>query len=454
MRPFRKDFLWGGAVAANQCEGAWNEDGKGPSIWDVFSHDPDTPHIRYGDTGDVACDVYHRFREDIALMKQLGIKAYRFSISWSRVIPDGDGEVNEAGLRFYDELVDELLKNGIEPLITLYHWDLPSALQDKGGWLNREIVQAFGRYAEIIATHFRGRVRRYMTINEPQCVTVLGYGKGIHAPGLILGDEKLAQIFHILALSHSEALRRIKAVSGPETQVGIVSCGRLCYPLADTPENREAAYRASFDLSRGVWGFTFNIILDSLILRRYDDSAPAAVRRFAETVPDFEWEQMKTPDFIGINVYNGDCVDAEGKPAGRWPGFPLTATKWPVTPEVMHYGPLNLFRRYGLPMLITENGQSCNDRIFLDGKVHDPERIDFLQRYLLELHKAVDEGAPLGGYLQWSFLDNFEWNEGYGERFGIVYVDYPTQRRVPKDSAFWFCRVIESNGALLFREDC
>ena len=222
----------------------------------------------------------------------------------------------------------------------------------------------------------------------------------------------------------------------------------------DTPENREAAYRASFDLSRGVWGFTFNIILDSLILRRYDDSAPAAVRHFAETVPDFEWSRMETPDFIGINVYNGDCVDTEGKPAGRWPGFPLTATKWPVTPEVMHYGPLNLFRRYGLPMLITENGQSCNDRIFLDGKVHDPERIDFLQRYLLELHKAVDEGAPLGGYLQWSFLDNFEWNEGYGERFGIVYVDYPTQRRVPKDSAFWFCRVIESNGALLFREDC
>ena len=402
MKQFPEQFLWGVACASYQCEGAWNEDGKGPSIWDDFCHDP-AGHIRNGDTGDIACDVYHRFREDIALMKKLGIKAYRFSISWPRVIPDGDGEVNEAGLRFYDELVDELLKNGIEPLITLYHWDLPSALQDKGGWLNRDIVAAFGRYAELIAERFRGRVRRYMTINEPPCITVLGYGSGIHAPGLQLNDEKLAQIFHILALAHSEAYRRIKAAAGSETRVGIVPCGRLCYPLEDTPENREAAYRATFDLS--------------------------------------------------INVYNGECVDTAGKAAGRWPGFPLTATKWPVTPEVMHYAPLNLYRRYGLPMMITENGQSCNDRIFRDGQVHDPERIDFLHRYLLELHKAIEEGAPLEGYLQWSFLDNFEWSDGYGERFGIVYVDYPTQRRIPKDSAFWFGRVIESNGALLYAED-
>ena len=177
------------------------------------------------------------------------------------------------------------------------------------------------------------------------------------------------------------------------------------------------------------------------------------MKRFAATVPASEWEQMEKPDFIGINVYNGECVDAEGRAAGRWPGFPLTATKWPVTPEVMHYAPLNLSRRYGLPMMITENGQSCNDRIFRDGLVHDPERIDFLHRYLLELHRAIEEGVPVEGYLQWSFLDNFEWADGYGERFGIVYVDYPTQRRIPKDSAFWFARVIESNGALLYAED-
>ena len=450
MKQFPKDFLWGVACASYQCEGAWDEDGKGLSIWDEFCHDPGAENIKNRDTGDVACDSYHRFREDIALMKEHGIRAYRFSVSWPRVIPDGDGAVNEAGLRFYDELVDELLLKGIEPLPTLYHWDLPAALQDKGGWLNRDIVAAFGRYAEIVASHFKGRIRRFMTINEAQCVTILGYGSGIHAPGWKLGEEKIARVFHILALSHSEAQRRIKAVCGADTPVGVVPCGRLCYPAEDTPENREAAYRATFDLNHEGWGFTFNILLDSLILRRYDESAPAAVRRFAATIPAGDWEKMETQDFIGVNVYNGQAVDAEGKPVPHVPGFPLTACKWPVTPEVMHYGPLNLYRRYGLPLVITENGQSCNDRVFMDGQVHDPDRIDFLHRYLLELHKAVEEGVPLKGYLQWSFLDNFEWSQGYDERFGIVYVDYATLRRIPKDSARWYRGVIESNGAVLF----
>ena len=453
MKQFPETFLWGAACAAYQCEGAWNEDGKGRSIWDDFCHDRSAGHIRNDDTGDVACDSYHRFREDTALMAAHGIKAYRFSISWPRVIPDGDGEVNEAGLRFYDELVDELLKHGIEPLVTLYHWDLPSALQDKGGWLNRDIVAAFGRYAEIIAARFRGRVSRFMTINEPQCITVLGYGAGIHAPGLRLSEEKQAQVFHHLALAHSEAQRRIKAVLGDAAQVGIVPCGRLCYPEQDTAENRESAYRASFDLSRDRWGFTFNIILDSLIHRGYDPSAPDAVKRFAAGIPASDWALMETPDFIGVNVYNGEMVDAEGAPVKPYAGFPMTATKWLVTPEVMHYGPVNLFRRYGLPLYITENGQSCNDRVFLDGKVHDPDRIDFLHRYLLQLYRAIEEDVPVGGYLQWSFLDNFEWSEGYNERFGIIYVDYPTLRRIPKDSAAWYRDVIESNGARLFSDE-
>ncbi|MBQ9662662.1 MAG: beta-glucosidase [Oscillospiraceae bacterium] len=452
MKAFPENFMWGVACASYQCEGAWDEDGKGPSIWDDFCHDPDAGHIRDGDTGDVACDSYHRFREDVALMKEHGVRAYRFSISWPRVIPDGDGAVNEAGLRYYNELVDELLRSGIEPLITLYHWDLPSALQDKGGWLNRDIIPAFGRYAEIVAEFFRGRVNKYMTINEPQCITVLGYGSGEHAPGLRLSEEKQAQVYHHLALAHSEAQRRIKAVLGDTALVGIVPCGRLCYPEEDTPEARESAYHATFDLSRPRWGFTFNIILDSLILRRYDDSAPAPVRRFAATIPDGDWDLMETPDFIGVNVYNGEAVDRNGAPVKRCPGFPLTAVKWPVTPEVMHYGPLNLYRRYGLPLCITENGQSCNDRVFLDGQVHDPDRIDFLHRYLLELHKAIQEGVPIRGYLQWSFLDNFEWSQGYSERFGIIYVDYATLQRIPKDSARWYRDVIVSNGALLFAE--
>ena len=448
MVQFPSDFLWGVACASYQCEGAWDEDGKGTNIWDDFCHEVNGHHINNDDSGDVACDVYHRYHEDIALMKAHNIRAYRFSISWARVIPDGDGAVNEAGLKFYDDLVDALIAEGIEPLITLYHWDLPSALQRKGGWLNPDIVGVFGRYAKLIAERFKGRVTRFMTINEPQCITGLGYGLGIHAPGWKLCDEDLARIYHHICLAHSEAQRVIKAVCGANAQVGIVPCGQLCYPAEDTPEGREAAYRATFDMSFR-WSFTFNIVLDSLILRRYDDSAPEAVKKFAATIPAGEWAQMEKPDFIGINVYNGTAVDAQGKPVHRVSGFPLTACKWPVTPEVMHFGPMNVYRRYGIPVMISENGLSCNDIVFRDGQVHDPKRIDFLHRYLTELSKAVAEGTPVLGYMQWSFLDNFEWNSGYDERFGIIYVDYATLRRIPKDSARWYAQVIATNGDCL-----
>lgn len=446
MKQFPENFLWGAACASYQCEGAWDADGKGPNIWDDFCHDPG--HIKNGDTGDVACDSYHLFRDDVALMRECSLQAYRFSVSWARVIPDGDGEVNEAGLRYYDELIDELIRNGIEPLVTLYHWDLPSALQHKGGWLNRDIVDAFGRYASILAERFRGRVHTYMTINEPQCVACLGYGIGTHAPGLKMSEEDVARVFHNLALSHSEAYRRIKAVDSG-ARVGCAPCGRLCFPQDDTPENIDAAYRASFDLS-GEWMFTFNIFLDSIAQRRYDDTAPAAVKRFAATVPASDWEKMEKPDFIGINVYQGTMVDTEGRPVPFGPGYPITALKWNITPRVMRYGPAHIYRRYGLPVIITEDGLSCSDKVFLDGKVHDPERIDFLHRYLTELLHAVEDGVPVEGYMQWSFLDNFEWAEGYNERFGLIYVDYATQKRIPKDSADWYRQVIESNGAKLF----
>ena len=447
MVRFPSDFLWGAACASYQCEGAWDEDGKGPNIWDDYCHELNGHHVKNDDNGDVACDNYHRYREDVALMKAHNIRAYRFSISWARIIPDGDGAVNEAGLRHYSDLVDALLESGIEPMVTLYHWDLPSALQRKGGWQNREIVDIFARYARIVAERLKGRVRKYMTINEPQCI-VLGYHRAAMAPGLALPDEEAARVFHNIALSHSAAQRAIKAVD-PEALVGIVPCGKLCFPQEDTPENREAAYRATFDHSHGDWAFSMNIILDSLILRRYDESAPAAVRKFAATIPDSDWDAMETPDFIGVNVYNGEAVDAQGKPVKHVPGAPLTACKWPITPKVMHYGPLNLYKRYGLPIYITENGLSCNDIVFLDGQVHDPKRIDFLHRYLTELSKAIEEGAPVRGYLQWSILDNFEWNSGYDERFGLIYVDYVTQQRIPKDSIRWYAQVIATNGAIL-----
>lgn len=443
MSRFPENFIWGAACASYQCEGAWNEDGKGPNIWDDFTHTPGK--IKYGHTGDVACDSYHRYQEDVALMKAHHIDHYRFSLNWARIIPDGSGEINPKGLEFYDNLVNELLANGIEPMITLYHWDLPSALQRQGGWMNREMIPIFGRFARIITEHFKGRVKTYMTLNEPQCISALGYVTGIHAPGWQCGEAAGLQVYHILALAHSEAYRQIKAID-PTASVGVVSCGRLCYPLEDTPAGREAAYRSTFDLSLGWWMFTFNIFLDSLILRRYDDSAPEVIKQFAAGIPAADWEAMEAPDFIGINTYQGDPVNEDGSFAEIPVGFPMTAMKWKVTPQVLRYGPMNIWKRYGIPVLISENGLSCNDRIYLDGAVHDAERIDFLNGYLLELHKCIRDGCPVMGYLHWSFLDNFEWAEGYLERFGLIYVDYATCSRIPKDSARWFAKVIETNG--------
>ncbi len=441
---FPKDFTWGVACASYQCEGAWNEDGKGRNIWDDFCHETDG--VKNHDTGDVACDSYHRYKEDIALMVQHNVKAYRFSISWARIIPDGDGEINHKGLEFYDRVVDECIANGIEPMITLYHWDLPSALQDKGGWLNRDIVKAFGRYASIIAVRFKGRVRKFMTLNEPQCVAQCGYLQGNHAPGWKLPWEQVAKVYHNLCLAHSEAQRNIKAICGDEALVGVAVCGNLAYPSVDTPKGREAAYQATFDLK---YGWNFNIFLDSLILKRYDDSASDAVKRFAATIDPADWDLMEKPEFIGINVYQGMEVDENANPVPRYTGFPITAMDWGVTPEVMHYGPMNLYKRYGLPMYITENGMANHDVVSLDGQIHDTQRINFLNRYLLELEKCIAEGVPVLGYLQWSFLDNFEWAEGYSRRFGLVYVDYRTCDRTPKDSARWYAKVIETNGESL-----
>lgn len=449
MSEFPKGFLWGAACASYQCEGAWDEDGKGPSIWDDFCHDKGKKHVVSDDTGDIACDTYHRYEEDAELMRKAGLQAYRFSVSWPRIFPQGTGEVNEAGLAYYDRLIDALLKRKIEPWVTLYHWDLPSALQKKGGWLNRDTAAAFGEYAAVLAKRFDGRVKTYMTLNEPACIVALGYGNGIHAPGLKLSDRDQADCMQNLVLAHGIASKALRKNSSVPLQIGVVPCGRLCYPLSDTPEAAEASYRATFDLSRDSWAFTFNSFLDSCIFHRYDDSAPDFLKEAIAAVPQSDWNLIEPPDFIGVNVYQGDGTDENGSIARRYEGFPVTAVKWGVTPEVMRFGPRHLYRRYGLPMYITENGQACNDRIFLDGQVHDPDRIDYLHRYLLELRKGIEEGAPVKGYLQWSFLDNFEWAAGYAERFGIVYVDYPTQRRILKDSARFYAKVIKSNGKCL-----
>lgn len=450
MSAFPKDFLWGAACAAYQCEGAWDADGKGRSIWDDFCHAPG--NVKNGDTGDVACDSYHRFREDVALLREYGIKAYRFSLNWPRILPNGTGEVNEAGFAYYEKLVDSLLAADIEPWVTLYHWELPSALCENGrmGWLSRDTAEAFAEFTALFARRMKGRVKHYMTVNEPQCVAGLGYGNGEHAPGLRLPREyQLAALYNTI-LAHSLAIREIRKID-PAAQIGTVTCGDLHFPQTPTEKGIEAAHRADAAIPDREWGWVFNHLcyLDPIFFGTWGKSAPKFMQSFEAGLPAGEMAALAKPDFLGVNVYHGIPVDEEGAPVKKAPGFPMTANKWLFTPEVMRYGISHLFERYKTPVYIAENGQSCNDRVYLDGKVHDADRIDYIRRYLIELQKGIAEGADVRGYFHWSLLDNFEWAAGYDERFGLVYVDFNTLARIPKDSMRFFAEVVSENGANL-----
>lgn len=445
MTRFPREFVWGAASAAYQIEGYDLEDGGGASIWRTFTHTPGK--IAYGDTGDIACDAYHRYAEDIALLKELGVKAYRFSASWARVDPLGDGNWNRAGAAYYDKIVDLCLENGIEPYMTLYHWELPQALEDQGGWQVPETAHAFGRYAGFMADHFKGRVKHYFTLNEPQCTTSLGYQQGIHAPGKKLEMPELFAVHVHQMMAHGLAQRAIKTVD-PDALVGLASTGNLCYPEKETPEDIAAARKATFTHCEDSWIFTHQWLLDPVCLGRFPDCAGTALAPLADAVSPEQMALIHTvPDMLGYNVYNGHAARAgkEGfEIVPKYPGFPRTALKWPVTPEVMDWGVRFLQERYGLPGYITENGLSCNDRIYLDGRVHDIERIDFLARYLSCLGRAVESGADIRGYFHWALTDNLEWHSGYGERFGLVYIDFPSGSRVPKESFGWYRNVIRS----------
>lgn len=443
---FPENFLWGAATSAYQIEGSPTADGGGKSIWDRFCHIPGT--IANGDTGDIACDSYRRPEEDLSLLKKLGARAYRFSVSWARVDPLGDGNWNEAGLRYYDRLVDGCLDAGILPYLTLYHWELPQALEDRGGWCNAHTAKAFGRYAEMIARHFQGRVRHYFTLNEPQCTMALGYGSGIHAPGKKLDRAGQFAVLKNQMLAHGYALRAIRAADSAAL-VGLASTGRLCYPETGSERDLAAARAATFAVSDEDWVFTHHFLLDPVVLGTFPECKGTAFEPLIAAVSPEEWTIIHAvPDFLGYNIYNGNAVRAEGASFAyvpRYPGFPRTALKWPVTPEVLNYGPRFLHERYGLPGYITENGLSCNDKLFLDGAVHDPDRIDFLTRYLRCLAQGIEAGSNVRGYFHWSLLDNFEWHSGYSDRFGLVYMDYPALRRIPKDSFYWFRQVIAEN---------
>ena len=447
---FKKDFVWGAATASYQIEGAWNEDGKGLSIWDVFSHEPNK--ICEGHTGDVACDHYHRYKQDVKLMKQLGIKAYRFSISWPRLIPNGVGKLNPKGVEFYSNLIDELLENGIEPYITPFHWDYPYELYKKGGWLNDDSVNWFADYAARVAELFSDRVKNFITFNEPQCFIGESYLGAAHAPGLRVSYKDVFQMCHNVLKAHGAAVIALRKNAKQPIKIGYAPTGTVCYPSSENEADIEAARKNMFKCNYINNGVMWNISWwsDPVILGKYPQDGLELYKEYLPEITDEDMKLINQPiDFFGSNIYNGEEVksDSNGNPVivARKIGHGKTAIQWTVTPESLRWGPRFYYERYKLPFFITENGMSAHDVVSLDGKVHDPNRIDFLNRYLIELEKATDDGVDIGGYFQWSFMDNFEWAKGYTERFGLVYVDYETQQRIPKDSAYWYKNWIEEH---------
>ncbi len=447
---FKKNFVWGTATAAYQIEGAWNEDGKGLNVWDAFTHEPD--NIYMGQTGDVACDHYHRYKEDVKLMKSLGIKAYRFSISWSRIFPEGTGKINPKGVQFYSNLIDELIANGIEPYITLFHWDYPYALHKKGGWLNDDSVKWFADYAAKISELFSDRVTHFITFNEPQCFIGAGYMTSPHAPGYKVLYKDVFQICHNVLKAHGAAVIALRENAKKPIKVGYAPTGTSCYPASESPADIEAARKIMFacpPLSRNVmWSISW--WSDPVLLGHYPSDGLQMYKEYLPEITDDDMKLINQPiDFYGQNIYEGSMVKADenGNPrvVPNKQGHAKTAIQWPITPKVLRWGPRFLYERYGKPIYITENGMSAHDTVSLDGKVHDPNRIDYLNRYLIELEKATDDGAEIDGYFIWSFMDNFEWAKGYSDRFGIVYVDYETQERMPKDSAYWYKNWIEEH---------
>ncbi|CAN2169719.1 BglB Beta-glucosidase/6-phospho-beta-glucosidase/beta-galactosidase [Candidatus Nanopelagicaceae bacterium] len=455
MATFPKDFIWGAATSSYQIEGAAYEDGRGLSIWDTFCKTPGK--VANGDTGDVANDHYHRYLEDIALMKELGLKSYRFSFAWPRVFPNGDGVREERGFAFYDRLIDALLEAGIEPLATLYHWDLPQALQDKGGWTNRDIVKAFADYSTAVVEHFGDRVKKWTPINEPWVVSWLGYGIGIHAPGVKDRKSAFAAAHHTV-LAHVASTHAMRAVRNDILTGPVLNQANS---IADDPKDPVQAHalaiadahQNTFWMDAFMKGSYPQILLDT-----YGDELASVIKP-----GDLESATVKN-DFIGINYYFDNYIHPSKGGGNQWhsiaglfgldidetaPG-PLTDMGWPLTPFGLKNLLVRWHKEYGnaLPdLFITENGVAYDEGISEDGKCHDQRRIDYLSTHLAAVAGAIAEGSPVKGYYQWSLMDNFEWALGYEKRFGIVHVDFDTQKRTIKDSGYWYKDVIANNGA-------
>ena len=445
---FPEGFEWGTASASYQIEGAWNEDGKSENIWDRFCRSPG--NIEDNSSGDVACDFYHRFEEDIKIVKQLGIKVYRLSILWSRIIPEGTGNINEAGIDFYRKVLKCLHDNGIKSSVTIYHWDLPQKLQDRGGWANREIADWFENYAKVLFERLGDLVDSWITLNEPYCTSFLGYWLGLHAPGIRDYSAALAAAHHLL-LAHGKAVKTFRAL-GLKAEIGITLNMNMSYPFNPSdPADIEAAKRSREQLNQ--------LFADPVFLGKYPETLFSYLKKKNIVLPeiksgDLELISQKI-DFFGLNTYFSDFVKEDKT---KYPldcvscktGKPQTDTNWEIYPEGMYDLLKWIHDRYKQSkIIITENGMASNDWVSIEGKVHDPNRIDYLTRYLIQVHSAIKDGVPVKGYYEWCFCDNFEWARGLKRRFGIVYVDYNTQKRIIKDSGYWYSELIKNNGLVL-----
>lgn len=442
---FPQGFHWGAATASYQIEGAWNEDGKGESIWDRFVRSPG--RVKGGETGDVACDSYHRFREDVALLRELGLSSYRFSIAWPRIQPDGRGRPNPKGLDYYRRLVDALLEAGIRPFPTLYHWDLPQALEDAGGWPERDTASRFAEYAAIVGQALGDRLDALLLFNEPSVFTSLGYLLGIHAPGRQDLDAFL-RATHTVNLAQAEAFRALRT-ERPELALGTAFNLSPCEPAEDREADRAAAER--WHAMMNVW------FLEPALRGRYPEAFPSGTPYERMGVREGDLERLRAPlDFLGVNLYMRTLVrakpnDREGiaaVPAGPTGGDegPRTDFGWEVWPAALRDMLLRITRDYDRPVLeVTENGCSYGDGPDANGVVRDPRRIEFLRGYIGAVAEAIERGADVRGYHVWSLLDNFEWAEGYSQRFGLVWVDFETQERIVKESGRWYARVAREN---------
>lgn len=441
---FPKEFVWGTATASYQIEGAVHEDGRSESIWDRFSRTPGK--VLNDETGDVACDHYHRYPQDIALMKELGIPAYRLSVAWPRVVPDGKKQVNELGIAFYDRLIDDLLAANITPYVTLYHWDLPQVLEDQGGWLNRNTADHFVTYTDVISRALGDRVKNWMTFNEPLCTAYLGYGIGVHAPGIVdMTFAKAVTASHVVNLAHGKAVRVLRE-NVPDAQVGIVLNMSPAYPYTDSEADRQAARMN--DAANNRW------FADPVLKGEYPPEVLEFMGANAPKIEAGDMDIIHVPlDFLGINYYFRTVVAASSDPNNhvgdvvQLPNVERTAMDWEIYPDGLRVLLERVHRDYAVKAIyITENGCAMPDVVDAKGEVHDPRRIQYLHDHFAAVKKAIDAGVPVKGYFAWSLMDNFEWSYGYDRRFGIIHVDYATQKRTPKDSFAWFKSVIQHNG--------